>query len=253
MFYKGNEFLYFRNRINNMKKHIPNTITSFNLVCGCIGIGMAVQGDLAASSYLMFLAAIFDFFDGFSARLLKVSSLFGKELDSLADLVSFGVLPGLIVFMMLNGCVEESDGYVRYLPYVAFLIPVFSGLRLAKFNIDERQSEGFIGLPTPANALFFASFPLILTYQSDEFVFISGIISKPEVLLFLSVVMSILLVSGLRLFALKFKGFGIKGNEVKYIFLILSLLLLLFMQYTAIPLILILYILLSLIHNLVKK
>jgi len=236
-----------------MKKHIPNTITSFNLVCGCIGIGMAVQGNLAASSYWMFLAAVFDFFDGFVARLLKVSSPFGKEMDSLADLVSFGVLPGLIVFIMLNGCVEESDGYAQYFPFVAFLIPVFSGLRLAKFNIDTRQSESFIGLPTPANALFFASFPLILTYQSDQFLFITNTISSPVVLMFLSVFMSFMLVSGLRLFALKFKGFGFKGNEVKYLFLLLSLLLLLVMQYAAIPVILILYILLSFIHNLVKK
>jgi CDP-diacylglycerol---serine O-phosphatidyltransferase len=236
-----------------MKKHIPNTITSFNLVCGCIGIGMAVQGDLAASSYWIILAAVFDFFDGFAARLLKVSSPFGKEMDSLADLVSFGVLPGLIVFMMLNGCVDESDGYARYLPYIAFLIPVFSGLRLAKFNIDDRQSDSFIGLPVPANALFFASFPLILTFQSDKFLFITTIIANPAILIFLSVLMSFLLVSGLHLFALKFKGYGIKGNEVKYLFLLLSLLLILFMRYTAIPLIILLYILLSLIHNLIKK
>ncbi len=236
-----------------MKKHIPNTITSLNLVCGCIGIGMVFQGDLENASYLMLLAAVFDFLDGFVARMLKVSSAFGKEMDSLADLVSFGVLPGLIVFVMLNGCVDETTTYVRYFPYIAFLIPVFSGLRLAKFNIDERQGDSFIGLPTPANALFFASFPLILTYQSDEFVMISGLISKPVVLMLLSVLMSLLLVSGLRLFALKFKSFSIKGNEIKYLFLLLSLLLVLVMQYAAVPLILIFYILLSLINNLVKK
>ena len=239
-----------------MTRHIPNTITSLNLVCGCIGIGMAVQygvDGLPAAAFWMFLAAVFDFFDGFVARLLKVSSPFGKEMDSLADVVSFGVLPGLMVFVMLNACVGEVEGVARYFPYVAFLIPVFSGLRLAKFNIDTRQSESFIGLPTPANAIFFASFPLILAYQPDKFVFITSVISNPAVLMFLSVFMSLLLVSELRMFALKFKGFGIKGNEIKYLFLLLSLLLLLLMQYTAIPLILVLYILLSLIQNFVKK
>ncbi|RZK73966.1 MAG: CDP-diacylglycerol--serine O-phosphatidyltransferase, partial [Pedobacter sp.] len=138
-----------------MRKHIPNAITCANLFSGCIGIVYAFNGDLKTVAFFVILSGIFDFFDGFVARLLKVKSEIGKELDSLADVISFGFLPGVIVFQLLN--IENSG----YLPYLAFLIPVFSAYRLAKFNLDTRQTEEFIGLNTPMNTFFIISLPYL--------------------------------------------------------------------------------------------
>ena len=142
-----------------MKKHIPNFITCLNLFSGCVGVYLAFQGNFQGAFIAVIVSAVFDFFDGFAARLLKAYSPMGKELDSLADMVSFGVLPGAMVFSLLS-----KTGISEWLPYVAFVIPVFSGLRLAKFNIDERQTSSFIGLPTPANAIFWGG--LILSFES---------------------------------------------------------------------------------------
>ena len=144
----------------NVKKFIPNTITCMNLVSGCISSVMALQGNLQWALVWILLAAVFDFFDGLAARALHAYSPIGKELDSLADIVSFGVAPGMMLFISLNTAVGSlaSDVYiVGYLPYLAFIIPAFSGLRLAKFNIDERQVSSFIGLPVPAHALFWGA------------------------------------------------------------------------------------------------
>ena len=153
----------------NIKKHIPNAITSLNLVSGCIAIILTFNFDLKYAAYFILLAAVFDFFDGMAARWLHVKSAIGKELDSLADIVSFGVAPGLIVFQL---CAVSNDivlfaGEINLVPFIALLIPVFSALRLAKFNLDTRQTESFIGLPVPANALMIASLPLILN-QIDQ-------------------------------------------------------------------------------------
>jgi CDP-diacylglycerol---serine O-phosphatidyltransferase len=238
---------------NIMKKHLANFITSLNLLCGCLGIGLLFNGHIIDAAYFIFLAALFDFLDGFVAKLLHVQSAFGKELDSLADVVSFGVLPGLIMFALLDMGFNETEGWQHFLPYTAFLIPVFSALRLAKFNIDERQTENFIGLPTPACAIFIASLPLI-NVSSDEYpAVISFLFANSGFLLFLVLILSFLLVSPLRLFSIKFKNFGWKGNEIRYIFLAISLITLILLQYAAIPLIIITYLILSIFSNSEKK
>lgn len=189
---------------------------------------------------MVWLAAIFDFFDGFAARLLKVSSPIGKELDSLADMLTFGFLPAALIFQMLR--MQEVNEWV---PYLAFIIAVFSALRLAKFNIDTRQTTSFIGLPTPANALFLSSFPAILYYSDLPVDFIR----EPWFLLACTVIFSFLLVAELPLFALKFNDFSWTGNKLKYIFLLTSVLLIILLKFVAIPLIIILYVLVSLFNR----
>ncbi len=250
-----------------MKKHIPNFLTCCNLFFGCIGIIFSfknsidnpIKDSLDIAAYCIGIAAIFDFLDGFVARLLKVSSPIGKELDSLADCVTFGILPAFILYQLLILASTEKanqlllDGQIPtftdlYLPYIALIIAIFSALRLAKFNVDTRQSESFIGVPTPANAILIGSIPLILL-QNPTY---SSIILNPILLSVLAVVMSLLLVSELPLFALKFKSFTFKGNEIRYIFLLSSVLLLVFLQYLGIPLIILLYVLLSVISNMVS-
>lgn len=222
-----------------MKKHIPNSITCLNLLCGCIGVVAALEGKLLWVPYLIWIAAILDFFDGFAARILKVSSPIGAELDSLADNVTFGLLPATLLFQMLRG-----HGLPEWVPYLAFIVSIFSALRLAKFNVDTRQTTSFIGVPTPANALLISSFPLILA-QEDTLIPVN-FIDNPVFLLATAFLMSYLLVAELPLFALKFKNFSWADNKIKYIFLIASVLLLIFFKFVAIPLIIILYILLSL-------
>jgi CDP-diacylglycerol--serine O-phosphatidyltransferase len=228
--------------VMNIKKHIPNAITSLNLLSGFLGIIFSFE-NLEWASYMIFLAAIFDFFDGFAARLLKVASPIGKELDSMADMVSFGVLPGLIVFHLIGAIVGNGHCYESFcmtlLPYIGAFIPVFSGLRLAKFNIDTRQSLGFIGLPTPANAIFFAAFPFIINSGNYDF------LANEYLLAVLAIVMSFLLVAELPLLALKFKSFAIADNKDKYLFLIGSLVLLIFLGLAAFPLIILWYIIVS--------
>jgi len=195
-----------------IRKHIPNAITCLNLVSGCIAIVFAFQGDYTNAAYLIALAAIFDFFDGFAARLLKAYSPLGKELDSLADVVSFGVAPGVMLFSFLTDLSFATDNS-EYLAYFAFLIPVFSALRLAKFNIDERQTSTFIGLPTPANALFWA-FGI-----SSSFEYLLDTTLDPLVVVFVTIIFSWLLISNLPMFALKFKHYKWMGNRLRYYFL----------------------------------
>ncbi len=235
-----------------MKKHIPNTLTCLNLFCGCIAVVMIFRNRLDAAAFLVFVAAIFDFFDGFAARLLKVHSPIGKELDSLADVVTFGVVPGAVLFSLLNSkecdlsIISLSENFHRIFQFFPFIVTIFSAIRLAKFNVDTRQSESFIGLPTPANTLLVVALPLIL--QHDHF-HLGGLIYNPYFITILCVVLSYLLIAELPLFALKFKSFGWKKNLFQYIFLALSLLLFLIFFYVAIPLIILLYLLLSLIKN----
>lgn len=244
-----------------MKKNIPNIITILNLACGCVGIGMALRyinniddyKYLIYASYMIGFAGVFDFFDGMTARLLNVKSTFGKELDSLADVVSFGVLPGLILYCLLNIALEEAENFRAYIPFVAFLIPVFSALRLAKFNIDTKQTDSFIGLPTPANAIFIASIPFILVYQSEQIPFITNILGNPGVLVVLVFLLSFLLVSPIPLFSLKFKDISWSKNSLQYTLIISSVVLLIFFYFLAIPIIFFLYILLSIINNTLKK
>ncbi len=239
----------------NIKQHIPNTLTSLNLLSGCFAVFFAFHKQFDFVAYAVFLAAIFDFFDGFSARLLKVSSPIGKELDSLADMVTFGVAPAMLVFNVLlykSGDLLQSFPLLVFTP---FIIAVFSGLRLAKFNIDTRQSDSFIGMPTPANALFWVSLPLVYVYHpANNFVeTVLHFLLQPEVILFNCLLFSYLLVAELPLFALKFKSFGWQGNEVKFIFLITCGILLAWWQLLAIPFIIILYLLISIIIHLFNK
>ena len=218
-----------------MKKQIPNLLTCANLFSGCIGIVYSFNGDLKKVAFFVIISGIFDFFDGFAARLLHVKSDIGKELDSLADVISFGFLPGVIMFQLL-----KINSPNDFLPYAGFIIPVFSALRLAKFNIDSRQTEDFIGLNTPMNTFFIISLPYLL----DDIAWLSNV----YVLLGIILVVSYLLVSELKLFSMKINNLKWEPNKYKFIFLIISLVLLAFLKFAALPIILILYILFSQIH-----
>jgi len=208
-----------------VKKHIPNMITCCNLISGCIATSFALYGEAKWALLWIIIGAVFDFFDGMTARLLHVSSPIGKELDSLADDVTFGVAPATMVFYELQ-IVDYPTAlapFSQYIPYLAFLIAAFSALRLAKFNLDERQTTSFLGLPTPANALFWGS---LLVGMPDVFENM-GSWSVP-VLLFLILCSCWILVCELPMFALKFKNWGWNGNEVKYGFIVMSAMLLAF-------------------------
>ncbi len=216
---------------------LPNFITLGNLICGCLGIIMVLNGEFANASILMLVALILDFLDGFVARLLKISSEIGKQLDSLADVVTFGVLPSLIIYKLL----ENSNLEPSCLKYAAFIMVAASALRLAKFNIDTRQSDSFIGLPTPANGMVVATFPFLI----NDYGKLGEIVNNPWILLAYVLVFSFLLNAEIPLFALKFKTFAWKQNKIKYFFLILSGLLLVAFQLAAVPLIILIYVLLS--------
>ncbi|MCA0230541.1 MAG: CDP-diacylglycerol--serine O-phosphatidyltransferase [Bacteroidetes bacterium] len=222
---------------------IPNLMTCGNLLCGCLGIVFSFRGDLLLAGALIFLAAVLDFFDGFAARLLNQSSPIGKELDSLADMVTFGILPSMIVFQYLERTNDSIEIEGMLVSFVAFLLAVFSALRLAKFNIDTRQADSFIGVPTPANAIVVASLPFILRMYPES----QSIIVNATVLIGYTFVMSFLMIMEVPLLAFKFKSFGWKENQLKYIFLGVSVVLLILLKFAAVPLIVGIYILLSFI------
>lgn len=227
-----------------MKKHIPNTITCLNLLAGCAGIVFAFEEQLLYACYAIFLAAAFDFLDGLAARLLGAYSEIGKELDSLADVVSFGVLPSVIVYHLFLNAPPVGEISV-YLNFSAFIIAVGSALRLAKFNVDTRQTVNFIGLPTPANALLIASLPLILTNSGN---FLSSYILNAYFLAFFSIMSAFLLLMELPLISLKFSDLTIKSNLYRYILIISSLILLAIVKFAAVPIIIVLYIVISIIQ-----
>ena len=222
-----------------MKKHIPNTITCLNLISGCIATYYAFLGDFQMSLLFIIIGAVFDFFDGMSARLLGVSSPIGKELDSLADDITFGFAPSAIVFDYL--CTFHI--HLPLIPFLAFVMAAFSALRLAKFNLDERQALGFIGLPTPANALFWGS--LIVGSQQHNITF-EGL---EWIILVGTFISSYLLIAEIPMFALKFKHWGWKGNEIKYIFVLSCIPLLLFLGISGFAAIIAWYVVLSAIAN----
>ncbi len=231
-----------------MKKQVPNLITSANILCGSLAVLQIASGHYLVASFLILLAAFFDFFDGLAARLLKVESAMGAELDSLADVVSFGVAPAYLAVEWIN----FDHALFRYIPLL--MIP-FSAYRLAKFNIDERQTDVFIGLPTPANALFWVSLPLILWQQQVSFWWIdlqviSDVLKSPIVLLILSLVLCYLLIAELPLLALKFKNLNWKENKYRFILLLFSFLLISILGFAAIPFILLLYLILSIVNHL---
>lgn len=223
-----------------IKKHIPNTITCCNLISGCIAVTFALFGNLPMALVWIIMGAVFDFFDGMTARLLHVSSPIGKELDSLADDVTFGVAPSAMIFYELSVMDYPSllEPLRPILPYTAFIMAAFSALRLAKFNLDERQAMGFIGLPTPANALFWGA--LIVGANPWIENNLTGIVMIVGVL-----ISSWLLVSEIPMFALKFKHWGWKGNEVKYLFIISSAIIILLFKVTGIAVVIAWYVLLS--------
>ncbi len=238
-----------------IKAHIANFVTSLNLLCGCIAIYYLYHNEFMIGVYLILAAAVFDFADGFVARLLHVKSEMGKQLDSLADVVSFGVAPGVVMFQLLTLSLKVWDfNLPSYTPFIAFIIPIFSALRLAKFNIDERQTDHFIGLPTPANALVIFSFLPMASRQFESPLFPWGdfmyhLVTHPAVLIAATLSLSYLLVSNLPLFAMKFKSFRWNDNKIRYIFIFIALVLILLFYFVAIPFVIILYIAFSLIEN----
>jgi len=232
-----------------MKKHIPNLITLGNLFCGTIATIFAVEGDFMHAGLFVVLGIILDFFDGFAARLLNVSGELGKQLDSLADMVTSGVVPGVIMLKLLGDKQIGLDSFTvpSFLPLLGLLLTLGACYRLAKFNIDTRQSESFIGLPTPAMSLFVISLPLILEYSNIELV--EDIIRNNYFLIGVTVLLTYLMNAEIPLFSLKFKEYSIKNNLVKYMFLCISLLMIVLLKYIAIPLIIVFYVGLSVISN----
>lgn len=221
----------------SIKKHIPNTITCCNLISGCIATHWAFCGNYEMALLFIIIGAVFDFFDGMSARLLGVSSPIGKELDSLADDITFGFAPSAIIFSYL--CTFHI--HLLFVPFLAFVMAAFSALRLAKFNLDERQALGFIGLPTPANALFWGA---LIVGAGD---WISTLPYAPYLILLGTFISCYLLIAEIPMFALKFKHWGWKGNEIKYIFILSCIPLLLLLRVSGIAIIIAWYILLSII------
>jgi CDP-diacylglycerol---serine O-phosphatidyltransferase len=246
-------------RISNIFFWVPNTITSMNLLSGCMAVFFAVSGQLGWASVFIFGASVFDFLDGFSARLLKAYSAIGKELDSLSDLVSFGLAPAAMVFTMLQltifGKVQPIQNIAanegQWITLLSCLIiPIAGAFRLAKFNTDTRQSEQFLGMPIPANAIYFASLGLILEIGSKAS--IVPIILNRHTLLVSIFVCSFLMVSELPMFNLKFKNLRLKENALRYVFLGITVLLIIFLQLYALPLIIVWYVLLSLVSYLTQ-
>ncbi|MGX1929474.1 CDP-alcohol phosphatidyltransferase family protein [Flagellimonas sp. 2504JD4-2] len=236
-----------------MKQHIPNFITLLNLFSGCIAAVFAVLNHLELAALFVCIGIFFDFLDGFAARLLNVKSEIGVQLDSLADMVTSGLVPGIVMFQLLN--MAETGGWnlgffgheteMAALPFFGFVITLASGYRLAKFNVDENQVSSFKGLPTPANALLILSLPLILLFhQSDA---LNGFILNQWFLIGLTILSAYLLNSNIELFALKFDNWSFKDNAVRYLFLIGSLVMLLTMKFLALPLIILLYIVSSML------
>lgn len=239
-----------------MKKHIPNTITLLNLASGVIAIIFASQNQLEYAAYFIIAGILFDFLDGFVARLINAQSELGVQLDSLADMVTSGVAPGIIMFQLLRHADVDwsmtdyltNISEINFLPFIGILVSLAAAYRLAKFNIDNGQHDSFIGLPTPAFTLFILSLPLISKYGTHSWV--NTIVNSHLFLILVVVIGSILMNSKLALFSLKFKNFSLKDNFIKYFFLFLSAILLGMLNITAIPFIIVLYILLSVVNNL---
>jgi CDP-diacylglycerol---serine O-phosphatidyltransferase len=236
-----------------LKKHIPNFITTLNLFSGCTGIIIALQYRIDYAAYFIGLAAFFDFLDGMAARLLHVKSEIGKELDSLADVVSFGVLPGIIVYQLMANSpnTPETLSFISVFSLIAFIIPILSAVRLAKFNLDTRQTTSFIGLPVPANAIFMGSLPLIKMQAgySDSLSWLTVITDNYYLLAFLAVGMSLLLISKIPLISLKFSNLKFKENKPQFILILFAMLAFALLTFAGIPAIIMAYVILSLIYK----
>ena len=257
------------------KAHIPNIITLLNLLAGVVAVILAVSDRLIDAAIFVLIGIFFDFFDGFVARILKVQSELGKQLDSLADMVTSGVVPGIVMFQLFMKSAHKDwmDGLsceignwsvfeetatmalagekIHLLPFVGLLLTLAAAYRLANFNIDDRQTNSFIGLPTPAMALFILSLPVILMYSDDEFV--KGLILNKYVLIVITLIFSVLMNAEIPLFSLKFKNISLKNIAVEIFFIIGSIVLLILLKFVAIPVIILLYIILSIFKNSINK
>lgn len=249
------------------KRHIPNIVTLLNLFCGSVAVIFAVYNNFVAAAIFVFFGIFFDFFDGLLARKLNVQSPLGVQLDSLADMVTSGLVPGIIMFKLLslsvdtplffNATTEWNSNFEwqefgdAWIPLLGLLITLASAYRLAKFNIDEDQQSYFKGLPTPANALLIISFPLIMEFQNSDLM--NSTILNKWFLIAITLMSCYLLNSKIKLFALKFKNYGFKDNAVRYIFIILTIILLVLLHFAAIPIIILMYVILSLISSSLVK
>ena len=238
----------------NIKSYIPNAFTMANLFCGMLGVFFAATGHLDYAAYAVVAGVFLDFFDGFFARMFKVEGELGLQLDSLADVVTSGVVPGMVMFQMLHKLEHWNTGErwveaglswesLSLLPFLGFAITLASAFRLAKFNIDTRQTTSFIGLPTPANALLILSLPLIVQFQ--DYAIAETLITNTWFLLALTALSCYMLNAEIPLFALKFKSWGLAENKIRYGFLLLAIILLFWLTFAAIPLIIIAYVLIS--------
>ena len=230
-----------------MKAHIPNFITLLNLFSGSVAVIYALEGNMKLTALFLCLGIFFDFFDGLLARKLKVQSELGVQLDSLADMVTSGLVPGLVLFHLISLAPLPSWETHNLLPYFGLLVTLASAYRLAKFNISDNQSDAFIGLPTPANALLIIALPLILDFQNSDV--INAIILNPWFLIGVTILSCFLLNAPIKLIALKFKTWNFKDNASRYILILLSLVLLIVFQFAGIPLVIISYIILSLMSK----
>lgn len=247
--------------MNAVIRFIPNSITLLNALSGAIAVLFIANGKLLIGSYLILVGALFDFFDGLIARVLKADSEIGKDLDSLADVITFGLAPAFLAHKLLLislGVFGDDFDPGLYLQYVPFVIVVFTTYRLAKFNHDERQTDCFYGLASPAQALFWVSIPLIIHY-SDQNWFLSWIyrnlqidttvfLFQPQIIIALCILLSVLMITDIPLFAMKFKELKWKGNQLKFSFIIMSLLLFVLIGFVAIPFIFCLYFIMSIVH-----
>lgn len=249
------------------KKHLPNLITLLNLLSGTIAVYFAVKEQLVLAALFVFLGIFLDFFDGLAARLLNVEGELGKQLDSLADVVTSGVVPGIVLFQLLMKALHKNwldalsceignwvtfeEYHLHWLPFVGLLFTLAAAYRLAKFNIDTRQTSSFIGLPTPAAALVVLALPLILTYGNNEFAI--NLIENSWFLIGLTLLLCYLMNAEIPLFSLKFKEYSWATNKVKYIFILITVILSVLLKFVAIPLVILLYVLMSLFNNYTKK
>ena len=233
----------------NIKAQIPNLFTMLNLFSGCVAMVFVSNLDFGSAFFFVCLGIFFDFFDGFFARKFGVTGPLGVQLDSLADMVTSGVVPGFVMYKLIQD--SDAFGTESYLPFIGFIITLGACYRLAKFNIDERQSDSFIGLPTPANALFFTSLPLInMAFYDDNF---SGVIYNKWILIGLTLLSAYIMNAEIPLFSLKIKNFSFAKYKLQIFFLLFSVVLLIFLQILAVPLIIIVYVLLSVFNNIIAK
>nr|WP_038533226.1 CDP-alcohol phosphatidyltransferase family protein [Formosa agariphila] len=249
-----------------MKNYVPNALTLLNLFCGCIAVIFATHNHFIVAAAFVFAGIFFDFFDGFAARKLGVSSELGLQLDSLADMVTSGVVPGIVMYKLLSFSIEKpelstdegswnaffsGDAIMpSFLPLIGFFITLSSAYRLAKFNLDEEQQDYFKGLPTPANTLLIISLPLIMELQQNDMM--NAIIMNQGFLIALTITSTFLLNAPIALFALKFKSWDFKPNAIRYIFLIICVLLLISLKFAAIPIIILVYVAMSMLDVVMK-